>query len=145
MTSEIRKPQSFETNLILSRTSNSWITISGNVITSNPGGAMPPSISGPFLFVASAYTAHCLGPPKDWRVKTIVVLNGKCIPEPIPSVATHTKIKAEVSSTQNEKYSKSLYSPKCCCWVMSFSWRATLSEISDMDTMYIRHPFLEES
>jgi len=64
VTSEIRKLQSFETNVILSHTSNSWITISGNVITSNPGGAMPPSVSGPFLFVGSAYTAHCLGPPK---------------------------------------------------------------------------------
>ncbi|XP_034518347.1 galectin-8 isoform X3 [Ailuropoda melanoleuca] len=64
MTPEIRKLQSFEENLTLSHTSNSWITTSGNVITSSPGGAMPPTVSGPFLFVGSAYTAHCLSPPK---------------------------------------------------------------------------------
>uniref|UniRef100_A0A452UD94 Galectin n=1 Tax=Ursus maritimus TaxID=29073 RepID=A0A452UD94_URSMA len=62
MTSEIRKLQSFEENLTLSHTSYSWITTSGNVITSSPGGAVPPSVS--FLFVVSAYTAHCLGPAK---------------------------------------------------------------------------------
>lgn len=64
---------------------------------------MPPSVSEPFLFVGSAYTAHCLHTPQRLKGEDNTVLSGKYIPELISSVVTH---KAEVSPTQNEMYAK---------------------------------------